>query len=240
MRTWKAAWLILRKDLLTEFRTREVVATMVLFAMLLVVVFYIAFGTDVNVLVKPGNGETRSMVFSRLVGPGILWVTLIFAGTLGVNRVFDRERQNGCLEGLFMSPAGPTSVFLAKAMGLTLFMIVTEIVAVPAAFLFLDLKLVSGGAGLLALSLFLGTLGFAFMGTLFGAMFAAVRLREVLLPVVVYPLVTPLVVAGIQLSGIAMGVGIAEEQGEWLRIMLGFNLIFAVLPAWLFGRVMTE
>ena len=64
MRTWKAAWLILRKDLLTELRTREVVATMVLFAMLLVVVFYIAFGTDVNVLVKPGNGETRSMVFS--------------------------------------------------------------------------------------------------------------------------------------------------------------------------------
>ncbi len=172
--------------------------------------------------------------------PGIIWVTVIFAGTLGVNRIFDRERENGCLRGLFLSPAGPTSVFLAKVMGLALFMVLTELVAVPAAFMFLGLKLAPGGLEPLLLSLTLGTLGFAFMGTLFGAMFASVRLREVLLPVVVYPLVTPLIVAGIELTGIAMGVGLAEEQGEWIRMMLGFDLVFIGLPSWIFSRVMTE
>jgi len=240
MSTLRGAWIILKKDLIIEFRTREVVATMMLFALLLVVVFFVAFSSDVNVLVATAEGEEMSTVFSRLVGPGIIWVTVIFAGTLGVNRVFDRERQNGCLQGLFLSPAGPTSVFLAKVMGLALFMFVTELIAVPAAFMFLGLEIAAGEIGLLVMSLVLGTLGFAFMGTLFGAMFASVRLREVLLPVVVYPLITPLVVAGIELTGIAMGIGVAEERWEWIRLMVGFNLVFMVLPSWLFSRVMTE
>ena len=240
MTTLRAAWLILRKDLMIEVRSKEVVATMLLFSLLLIVIFFVAFSSDENVVVEAGSGRDLTMVFSRYMGPGILWVTLLFSGTIGINRVLDRERQNGCFAGICFSPAGPAALYLAKVTGLILFMLATQVVTVPLTFMFLGLDLAEGGAGLLVLSLVLGTVGFAFMGTLFGAMFAQMRLREVLLPIVVYPLVTPVIVAGIALTGVAMGVRFADESGEWVRMLVGFDLIFAVLPTWLFGRVMME
>jgi heme exporter protein B len=240
MNTLRSAWLILKKDITTELRSKEVVTTMLLFALLLIVIFFVAFSSDENVIIANNKNKEVSLVISRFVGPGILWVTLLFSGTIGINRVLDRERQNGCFAGICLSPAGPAALYLAKVVGLTLFMVVTQLVTVPLTFMFLGLELADGGLGTLILSLFLGTVGFAFMGTLFGAMFAQLRLREVLLPIVVYPLVTPVIVAGIELTGVAMGVRFADESGEWLRMMVGFDLLFAVLPTWLFGRVMME
>ena len=226
MTTLRAVWLILKKDLLIELRTREVVATMALFALLLVVVFAFAFNVD----------ETKT----RLVTPGILWVVILFAATLGLGRVFDRERDNGCLMALFLSPAGPRAVYIAKVLGIFIFALVTEFFTVPILFIFLGLSVPASGLPLLAGSIVLGTLGFALVGTLFGGILANARLREVLPPVVVYPVVVPVVIAGVELTGIALGRGLPMEAQSWLKLMIGFDLVFLVVPPWVFARVMLD
>lgn len=223
---WRSVWLLLKKDVLVELRSREVVATMVLFSILLVVI--VAFSLSID--------ETRA----RLVGSGIIWIVVLFAGTLGLGRIFEREREHGCLTHLLISPAGPSAVFIAKALGLIVFMVVTEAITLPLAFAFIGLSVPSEGIGLLVLALTLGTIAFAFVGTLFGAMFANARLKEILLPVVVYPVVIPVLIAGVKLTEIAMGVGLESDREGWLRLMGAFVLLFTVLPTWIFGRVMLD
>ncbi len=222
----RTVWLILKKDLVIELRTREVLATMVLFSILLVVVFAFAFSVD----------ETRA----RLVGPGILWVVILFSGTLGLTRLFDRERDNGCLDALLLAPGGPKAVYIAKVAGLFLFVLAAELLTTPLIFAFIGLGPPPGGLGLLVGAMVLGTLGFALVGTLFGAMLANARLREVLVPVVVYPVVVPVIIAGVKLTSIAMGGGLPEEAGGWLELMIGFDLLYLIVPPWVFGRVMMD
>lgn len=219
-------WLLVRKDLLVELRSREVVATMVIFSILLVVI--VAFSLSID--------ETRA----KLIGAGIIWIVVLFSGTLGLGQVFAREREHGCLTHLLLSPAGPTAVFFAKALGLIIFMSFTQLVTLPLAFAFIGLSVPAEGIGLLCLTLTLGTLAFAFVGTLFGAMFANARLKDVLLPVVVYPVVAPILIGGVKLTEIAMGVGMEGDTEGWLRVMVAFVLIFSLLPAWIFGKVMLD
>ncbi|MGM0575472.1 MAG: heme exporter protein CcmB [Myxococcota bacterium] len=226
MSAWRAVWLVLSKDVVAELRTREVVATMTLFALLMAVVFAFAFSVD----------ETRA----RLVAPGIVWLVLLFASTLGLNRVFDRERDHGCLTGLLLSPAGPVAVYVAKVLGVVLFTLLTEILTVPLMFIFLGIGVPLEGLGLFVSALVLGTIGLALIGTLFGGMLANARLREVLLPLVVYPVVIPVVIAGVEVTSIALGGGIPSSAGGWLRLMVGFDLIFGVVAPWVFGKVMLD
>jgi len=222
----RTVWLILRKDLLTELRTREVVSTMGLFALLTVVVFAFAFSVD----------EVRA----RLVTSGIIWVVLLFASTLGVNRVFDQEQQSGGLLALCLAPAGPVAVYVAKALGVFLFTVIAQLLTVPLMLIFLSVEVPEGGVGLLVIALLLGSVAVAEVGTLFAAMLANARLREVLLPLLVYPIVLPAIIAGVELTEIAMGGGLPDTQSGWIQLMLGFDLIFSVIPAWVFGRVMID
>ena len=223
---FSTVWLILRKDLLTELRTREVVSTMGLFALLTVVVFAFAFSVD----------EVRA----RLVTSGIIWVVLLFASTLGVNRVFDQEQQSGGLLALCLAPAGPVAVYVAKALGVFLFTVIAQLLTVPLMLIFLSVEVPEGGVGLLVIALLLGSVAVAEVGTLFAAMLANARLREVLLPLLVYPIVLPAIIAGVEFTEIAMGGGLPDTQWGWIQLMLGFDLIFSVIPAWVFGRVMID
>ena len=223
---FSTVWLILRKDLLTELRTREVISTMGLFALLTVVVFAFAFSVD----------EVRA----RLVTSGIIWVVLLFASTLGVNRVFDQEQQSGGLIALCLGPAGPVAVYVAKALGIFLFTVIAQLMTVPVMLIFLSVEVPDGGVGLLIIALLLGSVAVAEVGTLFAAMLANARLREVLLPLLVYPIVLPAIIAGVELTEIAMGGGLPETQAGWIQLMVGFDLIFSVIPAWVFGRVMID
>lgn len=224
--TLRTIWLILAKDVLTELRTREVVSAMALFAILLVVVFAFAFSID----------EERA----RLVAPGIIWVVILFSGTLGLARVFDKERENGCLMALCLAPAGPAAVYVAKVLGVLLFTLVTEVITVPLVLLFVGVEVPLEGLGLFVGALALGTVGFCLVGTLFSGMLANARLREVMLPLLLYPVTIPVIVAGVELTVIAFGGGLPQEAPGWLRLMAGFDLLFAVFPAWLFGRVMVD
>jgi len=222
----RTVWLILRKDLLTELRSREVVSTMGLFSVLTVVVFAFAFSVD----------EIRA----RLVTAGIVWVILLFSATLGVGRVFDREQESGGLLALCLAPGGAVAVYVAKVLGVLLFTLVTQLVTVPLMLVFLSVEVPDGGVGLLVLALFLGSVAVAEVGTLFAGMLANAKLREVLLPLLVYPIVLPALIAGVELTEIAMGSGLPDAQLGWIQLMLGFDLIFAVIPAWVFGRVMID
>ena len=223
---FSTVWLILRKDLLTELRTREVISTMGLFGLLTVVVFAFAFSVD----------EVRA----RLVTSGIIWVILLFSSTLGVNRVFDQEQQSGGLLALCLGPAGPVAVYVAKALGIFLFTVIAQLLTVPLMLIFLSVEVPDGGVGLLVIALLLGSVAVAEVGTLFAAMLANARLREVLLPLLVYPIVLPAIIAGVELTEIAMGGGLPETQMGWIQLMAGFDLIFSVIPAWVFGRVMID
>lgn len=214
---------ILAKDLKVELRTREVFMTMSLFAVLVVVIFAFAFNLDQQTLKK--------------VAPGLLWVTVVFAGNLGVMRVMDKEREHGALQGLMLSPGGPIAVFFAKAIGVFLFMLAMELLVVPLTLMFVSVELPVEGIGLLVLSLVLGTLGYALIGTLFGAMLADVRMREVLIPVVVYPVVVPIVVAGVKLGAHAFDPALGEPEG-YLPLMIGFDLLYLALAPWVFSRTM--
>ena len=138
MSALRAAFLILRKDLLVELRTREVLATMVLFALLVVVIFAFAFNIDQDA--------------TQAVAPGILWVTLVFAGNLGTSRVFEGERAHGAMVGLMLTPGGPVAVYLAKVVGVLVFMLVMEIVIVPLTLMFVGITLPPEGIGVLALA----------------------------------------------------------------------------------------
>ena len=218
--------LILRKDVLVELRTREVVVTMGLFALLLVIVFAFAFHVDMD--------------SARRVTPGILWVVLLFSATVGLSRVFERERQGGCLDVLLRAPAGPQTVFVAKVLGVLLFTTVVLVVTVPLMLVFLRVSIPTEGIGLFIMGLALGMYGFTSVGTLVAGMLSSSRLRDVLLPVVVYPLVVPVVIGGVELTHVALGGGLPGEEVMWLKLMIGFDMLFTVFPVWLFPRVMVD
>lgn len=220
----RSAMHILGKDLRVELRTREVFLTMSLFGVLVVVIFAFAFNLD-----------QRSL---RAVAPGLLWVTVVFAGNLGVTRVMDKEREHGAFQGLMLTPGGPAAVFWAKALGVFIFMLAMEIVVVPLTLLFVSIELPAAGIGALLVAMSLGTLGFALIGTLFGAMLADARMREVLIPVVVYPVIVPVVVAGVKLTAHAFDPALGEPEG-YLPLMLGFDLLYLAVAPWVFSRTLT-
>lgn len=221
--TMRGAWQIFAKDLRVELRTREVFLTMSLFGVLIVVIFAFAFKLDSASL--------------KQVAPGIVWVTVVFAGNLGVSRVMDKERELGAFQGLMLAPGGPAALFWAKAAGVFVFMVAMELLVVPLALLFISIELPVEGIGTLVVALLLGTLGFALIGTLFGAMLADVRMREVLIPVVVYPVVVPVIVAGVKLAAHAFDPSLGQAQG-YLPLMLGFDLLYLALAPWVFTRTM--
>jgi heme exporter protein CcmB len=212
---------IVRKDLKVEFRTREILYTTTLFALLLVVVFAFAFLSDA--------GKARDY------GPGIVWVTVLFATTVGQNRLFDRERENDCLWALLLSPAAPSTVFLAKATAQIAFALLMQVPTILLILVFFDLRVVDPLAfvGVLAL----GNVALGLVGTLFAAMLMNARMKEVLLPLVTYPLFVPVVIAGVKVTAVAIGAPIAEEPGVWLQFLAGFDMIFGVVTVALFGRM---
>ena len=212
---------VLAKDVLVEARTRDVIYPMALFSFLMVVIFSFAFLSD------PAR--------ARDYGPGIVWVTVLFASTVGLNRLFDRERENECLWAMLLSPAGPKAIFTAKVTGHVLFTMLMEVLTVPMVILFFDLRIEAWGP--FVGSLVLGTVGLSLVGTLFSAMLMNARMKEVLLPLVTYPILVPVVIAGVKLTAVALGSASPAEGSDWLGFLLGFDMIFAVVTLHLFERM---
>jgi heme exporter protein CcmB len=222
----RSVWLVTRKDLLIEARSREVVFTTVFFAVSCVLVF--AFG-----FVREGTALDE-------VAAGVLWIAIAFAGTLALGRIFERERQNDTLRALLMAPVDRPALYLGKLAGVTLLLAAVEVVVVPLVGLMFQAPLLRHPwllAGLLAA----GTLGFAGVGTLFAAMLGRARSRDVLLPVLLYPITIPVIIAGVRGTAALFQPDADLPMARlWLAMLLFFDTVFITLCLWTFEPVMTE
>jgi heme exporter protein B len=225
-RTLRAAWLIARKDLVVETRSRELAYTTVFFAISCLLIFAFSF-------VKDGVAPPDAAA-------AILWVSLTFSGTLALGRAFEREREGETLRALVLAPIERPAVYLGKLLALLLLMAGVEVIIVPLVGLLFAAPL--GRAPLLLIGLLAaGTLGFASVGTLFAAMLLRARSRDVLLPVVLYPIVIPVVIAGVRgtaaIFAAEPNLGMAQA---WLSMLVFFDAVFTTLALWTFGPVMNE
>jgi heme exporter protein B len=216
---------VLRKDLLIEARNRQAMNSMVFFAGAVLLVLGIATGPEASAV--------------RKAAPGLLWIALVFTAVLGLGRIFDSERENRGIEGLFLYPGDRRAVFVGKFLALALILFVAESVLFTlAAFLYnLNLWPVLPQVALVAL---LGTLGLAGIGTLYGALTLNLRAREVLLPLLVFPLVVPLVLASVACTRLLLEGDPFGELGGWIRLLGSFAIVFTVAPLLVFERVLAE
>jgi heme exporter protein B len=216
-------WALLWKDLLLELRTKERISSLFVLAVLIVLVFVFAL--------SPEQAQRPE------IGAALLWVTLLFAGMLSLQRAFLIEQERGCFLGLLLCPFDPGTLFLAKLLGNVLFLVVVQAIVTPLTLLLLGIRF-SLSLVILPLVLLLGIIGFSALGTLFAAIAVRTRAREVLLPLMLLPLLIPLLIAAVKVTG-ALLAG-TEWSGVWLRVLLAFDVIFVVTGWLIFTQVVQE
>jgi len=205
-----------RKDLILELRTRETVPAMLLFVVSTLVVFHFSV---------PGN---VSPDVERMVAFGLLWIAIIFTALLGLARVFAAERERRLLDALVMAPCDRSAIWLGKTLALTGFLLLAEVIAIPAFALFFEPV-----DGVTIVAILLANLGIAAVGTLLAAISAASRTRELLLPLLFLPLAIPIVVGGV-------GASIADDDGRFLGFLLLYDAVFGIISWATFEYVVTE
>ena len=208
-----AALLIARKDLAIELRTRSALFSAISFAVLAVVIFFFAWD--------------NTAVASMDLAPGVLWVTFTFSGLLGLNRAFALEQADRALDALLASPIDREAIFLGKALANLVFVSLVQVVAIPAVALFYNLSLAGVWPALAALAL-AAAVGLVCVGTLFSAMATNTRLAELLLPMLALPFFVPVVMPAAQVTARLLAGRPMAEAWPWLRILLGFDLVFLV------------
>ena len=211
MRFLRQSYLLLWKDLLLEWRRRESLLTMFFFGTLLLFVFHFSF-------------EIPREKVSEMA-PGLLWLAFLFTGTLGLTQLFQVERENHCLDALLLSPLDRASLYLAKVFFNFVMMLLVELVVFPLFWILFNLASWSLLPWLFLVAL-LGTLGFCVLGTLFSAVTLKARARELLLPLVLFPLMIPVILATVRSMAVLLGAGDAEEAVAWIRLLIGFDVIF--------------
>jgi heme exporter protein B len=205
----KVALAVARKDLRSEWRTRELVPALAQFVVLALVIANFGFQIDSR------NAPS--------IAPGILWLTLVFAGLVAFGRAFAAEREQATLEAMLMTPASPVALFAGKALASAALLILCEAVMLPALALFFGTPI----SGEVVVAVLLATIGMAALGCLFAAMVARIRARELLLPLLTLPLWIPFIVAGGQAVQSAMGLGGSYDQA--IALLVDFDILFLVL-----------
>ena len=216
---------VLAKDLLAEFRSRETVTTMGLFG--LVTTFVFAFGFSADPM-------TNMKVF-----PGVLWTTLLFTGTLGIGRTFAREQQEGAFGALVLAPVPRSAILLAKIIVNLLLTAIVMVIVTPTVALMLHVDL-TPYAAVIALQLTLGAIGFAVVGTPLAVIAVNARFAEVLLPMVVFPLVTPVVISGVTGTGALLGTTASDDPWSWIQLTAAFDCLYGIGGLFLFERMVSE
>lgn len=215
-------WAIVHKDLALERRSREMLGSMFLFCLLVLLVFSFAFDLRIE---QP-----------TAVAPGVLWVAISFAGMLGLARSFVLERDQGCLDGLLLCPVDRSVLYVGKMLSNLIFISLTEAVLLP---LYLALFNLAFQALLLPV-IVLGTLGFSAVGTLLSAMTVQVRAREIMLPVLLFPVVLPVLIAAVRLTAGIMDAQPWPEIRRWMQLLVGFDVLFIALSYMAFDYVVEE
>jgi heme exporter protein B len=215
---------IVAKDVVAELRTREMLSSMFVFSLIVILIFNFAFDL---------RAENQ-----RTLAPGVLWVAIAFAGMLGLSRSFIMEKDRGSMEGLLLTPVDRSAIFLGKMLGNLLFIAVVEVVILPIFMVLFNLS--AGDLPALAGVMLLGTIGFAGVGTLFSAMAVHTRAREVLLPILLFPVVIPVMLAAVKLTAAILDQVSFSEVQNWFSLLVAFDLIFMALSFILFDYVMEE
>ena len=198
---------------------------MLLFGMVLTFVFAFGFVSDPQTNLK--------------VIPGALWCALLFTGALGVGRTFAREAEDGAFSALVLSPADRGAILLAKCLMNVLLITLVMALVTPCLAVMLRVDL-TPYAGIIALQLGLGAIGFAAVGTPLAVMAVNARFAEVLLPMVVFPLLSPLVISGVKGTGVLLGVTIGDDPWSWMQFSVAYDLVFGVGGLLLFEKMVTE
>lgn len=214
---------LLWKDVLAELRTRDIVISILVFALISMIIF--------NFALRP------SPQMIPAVAPGILWVSFTFAGILGLTRIFVRERDNGNLTGLLLTPVNREAIYVGKASGSFLFMISAEMVLLP---VFAVLFNLSPFRPELLLVILLATIGFSAIGTLFSAIAVNTHSREIMLPILFFPIVVPIIISAVVSSGIALEGGSLSDMASWIQLMAVFDVLALVLSAFAFEHILQE
>jgi len=221
------ALLVLRKDLAIEAKSREIAYTTLFFAVACVMIFSFAFVKEEGVPVENAAA-------------GILWIAVAFSGTLALGRTFERERYSETLRALLLAPASRPAVYAGKLLGMILMMGATEALLTPMVAFFFHAPLFARPLLLVAL-LGLGTIGFAAVGTLFAAMLVRTRSRDVLLPILLYPVTIPVIIAGVRGTAALLQSPPEEPVATlWIGLLTAFDVVFITLALWTFEPLMTE
>lgn len=223
MRFWRKVIAIAGKDALSEMRTKEIVPSVVVFALLVITIFNFAF--------EPGPETTA------LVAPGILWVTFTFAGVLSLNRAFVLEKEEGRLEGMMVAPVSREAIYTGKMLGSLLFMLIIEAIALPIFFFLFNLSAFSWQ---LVVVIVLTTVGFVSVGTLFSALAVNTKAREMVLPIVFLPVIVPIIISAVKASGLALSGESWGKMASWLQIIAAFDVIFLVVSVLIFSYIIEE
>jgi heme exporter protein CcmB len=223
---FRTAWLVLRKDFAIEARSWEVLTTTLFFAASCVLVFAFAF-------VKEGRAVEDA-------ASGILWIAVAFSGTLALGRTFERERYSETLRALLLAPAPRPALYVGKLLGMLAILGVAELLLVPMVAFMFQATLFARPLLLLGL-LAGGTIGFAAVGTLFAAMLVRARSRDVLLPILLYPITIPVIIAGVRGTAALLETPPDDPTAlMWIGILAAFDVVFVTLALWTFEPLMTE
>jgi heme exporter protein B len=216
---------IVWKDFVTELKTRELLSAMFIFALLVILIFIFSINL--------------SIVKASEVGPGILWVAFLFAGTIGLNRSFMLEKENGCLMGLMLVPADRTAIYFGKLISNLIFLSIMELFILPLFMIFFNIDLLSH-MGPLLIVVFLGTLGFCALGTLLSSLSSNLKTREIMLPILLYPLLIPIVIGAVRMTGqILDGVELFDMM-KWIGLTASFDIIYIGVSIMTIDHILEE
>jgi heme exporter protein B len=219
----KATMAIVQKDLAAEFRSRELLSAMLVFSLLVIIIFNFALELDI---------KTRQSVTA-----GVLWTTFAFAGTLGLNRSMAVEKDRGCMDGLLLAPVDRSVIYFGKSISNLVFMMIVEIIVLPVYSVLYNVNLFQ--PALLGVIL-LGSIGYTAVGTLLSAMTAQTRTRDVLLPILLFPVAIPVLLAAVKASGGLLTGAEFSEILTPLNILIVYDVIFIAVAFMVFDFVVEE
>jgi heme exporter protein B len=214
---------IVWKDLAAELRSRELLSSMLVFALLVILIFNFSLELD---------AKARATVTA-----GVLWVTFAFAGTLGLNRSMAAEKDRGCLDGLLLAPVDRSAIYFGKAIGNLVFMFVVEAIVLPVYSVLYNVNLFQPG---LLLVILLGSIGYVAVGTLLSSMAVQTRTRDVLLPILLFPLIIPVMIAAVKASTGYLQALPMDQIRPWLNLLVVYDVIFVAVSFMLFDYIVEE
>lgn len=221
----KAIISIIRKDIISEFRSRDMFVSMFTFSLIIIFVFNLILDLSSNI--------------KNIVSPVVLWITFLFSGSIGLSRSFAMEKESDAIKGLLLAPIDRSLIYIGKFLSNLTFLLIIEIITIPIFVIIFNydfnLSLLS-----LLLVIFIGTIGFSAVGTLFSAMSLNTRLREVLLPILYFPIIIPVLINSINITASILSGSTLSENGSSLQILIAFDIIFLAAGVLLYEYIIEE